>query len=56
MKKIKIGYFADGPWSHKALDKLLADETLQVAFEGRIVIDGEAEIYIPKPIRSVEKS
>lgn len=24
--------------------------------KGRIVIDGEAEIYIPKPIRSVEKS
>jgi methionyl-tRNA formyltransferase len=32
MKKIKIGYFADGPWSHQALDKLLLDETLQVEF------------------------
>ena len=32
MKKIKIGYFADGPWSHQALDKLLADDTLQVGF------------------------
>ena len=32
MKKIKIGYFADGPWSHKALDKLLSDDTLQVRF------------------------
>tara|TARA_B110001450_G_scaffold256772_1_gene288614 strand:+ start:3038 stop:3928 length:891 start_codon:yes stop_codon:yes gene_type:complete len=32
MKKIKIGYFADGPWSHQALDKLLADNTVQVGF------------------------
>ncbi|MDB9754286.1 formyltransferase family protein [Amylibacter sp.] len=32
MRKIKIGYFADGPWSHQALDKILLDETLQVGF------------------------
>ena len=32
MKKIKIGYFADGPWSHQALDKLLTDRSLEVAF------------------------
>lgn len=32
MKKLKIGYFADGPWSHQALDKLLTDDTLQVGF------------------------
>jgi len=32
MKKIKIGYFADGLWSHQALDKLLSDETLEVGF------------------------
>ncbi len=32
MKKLKIGYFADGPWSHQALAKLLSDETLQVVF------------------------
>ena len=32
MKKLKIGYFADGPWSHQALAKLLLDETLQVCF------------------------
>ena len=32
MKKIKIGYFADGPWAHKAIEKLLADETLEIAF------------------------
>lgn len=32
MKKMKIGYFADGPWSHKALEKLLFDDTLEVRF------------------------
>lgn len=32
MKNLKIGYFADGPWSHQALAKLLSDETLQVGF------------------------
>jgi len=32
MKKLRIGYFADGPWSHEALVKLLKDETLEVAF------------------------
>ncbi|MAD58089.1 MAG: formyl transferase [Porticoccus sp.] len=29
---MKIGYFADGPWSHKALDKLLADKTILISF------------------------
>lgn len=32
MKQLKIGYFADGPWSHKALAKLLSDKSLQVSF------------------------
>lgn len=32
MKKLKIGYFGDGPWSHQALNKLLSDESLQIAF------------------------
>ena len=32
MKKLRIGYFADGPWSHQALTQLLLDETLEVAF------------------------
>lgn len=32
MKKIKIGYFADGQWSHRALAKILSDETLRVTF------------------------
>lgn len=29
---MKLGYFADGPWAHKALDKILENEHLQVAF------------------------
>lgn len=29
---MRIGYFADGPWSHRALDKILADDALSVAF------------------------
>lgn len=32
MKQLKIGYFADGPWSHQALAKLLSDETIRVGF------------------------
>ena len=32
MKKLKIGYFADGPWAHQALKRLLLDNTLQIAF------------------------
>ena len=32
MTKLKIGYFADGPWSHQALDKLLPDPTLEIQF------------------------
>ena len=27
-----IGYFADGPWSHQALDKLRVRENLDIAF------------------------
>ncbi len=32
MTKFIIGYFADGPWSHQALEKLLQDSSIQVAF------------------------
>ena len=32
MKKLRIGYFADGPWSHEALKRLLLDNTLQIVF------------------------
>jgi methionyl-tRNA formyltransferase len=29
---IKIGYFADGPWSHNAFKKLVADKNLKIEF------------------------
>ena len=32
MKKFRIGYFADGPWSHLAFEKLISDETVEFAF------------------------
>lgn len=32
MEKIKIGYFADGPWAHNALDLLLKDSSIEIAF------------------------
>ena len=32
MNKITIGYFADGPWSHQTLEKLLCDSSIHIAF------------------------
>jgi methionyl-tRNA formyltransferase len=32
MNRLRIGYFADGPWSHRALDRLLSDETVRIEF------------------------
>ena len=32
INKLKIGYFADGPWSHRALEKILLDSSLKVEF------------------------
>ena len=32
MRKIKIGYFADGPWSHEAFKLLIADESIEIKF------------------------
>jgi methionyl-tRNA formyltransferase len=32
MKPISLGYFADGPWGHRALDKLVQDPSIHVAF------------------------
>ncbi|MDD4593211.1 MAG: formyltransferase family protein, partial [Parabacteroides sp.] len=29
---MKIGYFADGPWSHYALDKIIKDPQLEIVF------------------------
>ena len=31
-KKLKIGYFADGPWSHNALEALLQREICEIVF------------------------
>ena len=32
MNKFKIGYFADGPWSHLAFEKLITDESIEICF------------------------
>jgi len=32
MKKLRIGYFADGPWGHNALERLLADSEIEICF------------------------
>lgn len=32
MRKITIGYFADGPWSHLAFEKLIEDRNFQILF------------------------
>lgn len=33
MKKVlKIGYFADGPWSHRAFDLIIADKSIMISF------------------------
>ena len=31
-KKIKIGYFADGPWSHLAFENIIKDSSIEIAF------------------------
>ena len=32
MRKIKIGYFADGPWSHLAFKKIIKDDSIDIQF------------------------
>lgn len=32
MNKLKIGYFADGPWSHLAFQKIIKDDRLDIKF------------------------
>jgi methionyl-tRNA formyltransferase len=32
MNKLKIGYFADGPWSHTAFEKIHKDPEIEIAF------------------------
>lgn len=29
---MRIGYFADGPWAHKAFDKIASDPTIEIVF------------------------
>lgn len=29
---MRIGYFADGPWSHQALERIVEDKTLEIVF------------------------
>jgi methionyl-tRNA formyltransferase len=32
MNKIRVGYFADGPWSHLAFEKIIKDKSIEVIF------------------------
>ena len=32
MNKMRIGYFADGPWGHNAFEKIIGDESLAISF------------------------
>lgn len=32
MNKIKIGYFADGPWSHRAFERIISNPDIEVKF------------------------
>lgn len=32
LTKMKIGYFADGPWAHEAFKKIIDDYTIEIAF------------------------
>lgn len=32
MKRFKIGYFADGPWSHEAFELLIEDQSIEICF------------------------
>ena len=29
---MKIGYFTDGPWGHKAFERIMADDSLEINF------------------------
>ena len=62
-RKLKIGYFADGPWAHGALDLLSSDPSLSVAFicarnsnpDQHLRAKADelgVEFYIPKSVNS----
>ncbi len=50
MNKFKIGYFADGPWSHKAFKRLVIDETIKICFivPRSDTLDDTLQIYSKK--------
>ncbi len=51
MNQTTIGYFADGPWSHQALKKLILDSSIRIAFicarydRPDLVLREQAEIH-----------
>lgn len=45
MRKIKIGYFADGPWGHYAFELLNNDERFEIGFIC-VRYDSEDEVFI----------
>ena len=38
IRKLKIGYFADGPWSHNAFEKILNDDRFDIRFFNNLLI------------------
>lgn len=32
VSRLKIGYFGDGPWAHKAFEKIVEDKSIEIAF------------------------
>ena len=47
-KKIKIGYFADGPWSHLAFEKLIEDDSIEINWNRLDAIIDQLETFISK--------
>lgn len=51
---MKIGYFADGPWGHKAFEKIMSDDSMEIVFvtvrydkRDEVLINLAKENYIP---------
>lgn len=44
MNKLKIGYFADGPWSHQAFKKIIQDSSLNILFIVPRFDSGDSEL------------
>ncbi len=54
---VKIGYFADGPWAHKAFEKIIKDNAIQIVFitvrydkEDKVLLDFAHRYQIPVEI------